>query len=79
VAEQILGKAFAAVGVMGGHGFFAAAVDVEAAVFPGEQVGEAVGADVLAGAEGLQETDGGEDIRSWKIWCLGSVLQSFNY
>ena len=61
MAEQILGKAFAAVGVMGGHGFFAAAVDVEATVFPREQVGEAAGADVFAVAEGLQETDGGED------------------
>ena len=56
MAEQILGKAFAAVGVMGGHGFFAAAVDVEAAVFPREQVGKAAGADVFAVAEGLQET-----------------------
>ena len=56
MAEQILGQTFAAVGVMGGNGVFAAAVDVEAAVFPGEQVGEAVGAEVFTVAEGLQET-----------------------
>jgi hypothetical protein len=56
MAEQILGQTFAAVGVIGGKGVFAAAVDVEAAVFPGKQVGEAVGAEVFTVAEGLQET-----------------------
>ncbi len=56
MAEQILGKAFATVGVMRGDGFFATTINVEAAVFPGEQVGEAAGADVFAVAEGLQET-----------------------
>ena len=51
-------------------------IDVEAAVFPREDVGEAAEADVFAVAEGLEETDGGEDIRSWKIWwgsCVGSA------
>lgn len=56
MAEQIPGQTFAAVGIVGGNWVFAAAVDVEAAVFPGEQVGEAAGADVFAVAEGLQET-----------------------
>ena len=40
MAEEILGQAFTAGGVVGGHGFFAAVVDIEAGVFPGEEVGE---------------------------------------
>ncbi len=32
------------------------AIDMEAGVFPREQVGKAAGADMFAGAEGLQET-----------------------
>ena len=41
---------------MGGDGFFAAVVDVEAGVFPGEQVGEFAGADELGFAQGVEET-----------------------
>jgi hypothetical protein len=36
MAEQILGEAFAAFAIMGGDGFFAAVVDVEAGMFPRE-------------------------------------------
>ena len=36
MAEEILGEAFAALGVVGRDGFFAAVVDVEAGMFPGE-------------------------------------------
>jgi hypothetical protein len=49
MAEEILGKAFAAGGVVGGHGFFAAVVDIEAGVFPSEEVGEFAGLDRRAG------------------------------
>ena len=40
---------------MGGDGGFSAAVDVEAAVFPREEVGGFVRAEVLAVAEGMEE------------------------
>ena len=40
---------------MGGDGFFAAVVDVEAGVFPGEEVGEFFRADVFAVAQGVEE------------------------
>ena len=67
MAEEIFGEAFAAFGVVGGDGFFAAVVDVEAGMFPGEEVGEAAGADVFAIAQGLEETvtkefDGGREV-----------------
>ena len=55
MAEEIFGEALAAFGVVGGDGFFAAVVDVETGVFPGEEVGEAAGADVFAVAQGLEE------------------------
>ena len=48
MAEEILGKAFATGGVVGGDGFLAATIDVKAAVFPGEEVGEPFGAEVFA-------------------------------
>jgi hypothetical protein len=59
--------AFAALGVVGGDGFFAAVVDVEAGVFPGEEIGEAAGADVFAFMEGVEEAvaeefDGGGEV-----------------
>jgi hypothetical protein len=59
--------AFAAFGVVGWDGFFAAVVDVEAGMFPGEEVGEAVGADVFAFAQGVEEAvaeefDGGGEV-----------------
>jgi hypothetical protein len=41
--------------VVGGDGFFAIVVDVEAGVFPGEQVGEFSGADELGFARGVKE------------------------
>ena len=41
MAQQIFDKAFAADCVVSGHGFFAAVVDIEAGVFPGEEVGDA--------------------------------------
>ena len=47
MAEQILGEALTAFGVVGGDGFFAAIVDVEAGMFPGEEVGEFFRADVF--------------------------------
>jgi len=67
MAEKILGETFAAFGVVGGDGFFAAVVDVEAGVFPGKEVGEAAGADVFAFAQGVEETvaeefDGGGEV-----------------
>ena len=45
MAEKVLGKAFTTGGVVGGNGFFTAVVDIEAGVFPGEEVGELGGAD----------------------------------
>jgi hypothetical protein len=48
MAEEILGEALATFGIMGGDGFFAAVVDVEAGMFPGEEVGEFFRADVFA-------------------------------
>ena len=38
-----------------GDGFFAAIVDVESGVFPGEEVGEFAGADEFGVAEGVEE------------------------
>ena len=67
VAEKILGEAFATGGVVGGNGLFAAVVDIEAGVFPGEEVGEFGGTDEFGVAEGLEEAvaeefDGGREI-----------------
>ena len=56
MAEEVFGEAFAAFGVVGGNGFFAAVVDVEAGMFPGKEVGLAAGADVFAIAQGVKET-----------------------
>jgi len=53
-AQKILCQALAAFGVAGGDGFFPA-VDVEAAVFPGEKLGDFLGAEEFALAEGLEE------------------------
>ena len=52
---------------MGGDGLFAAVVDVEAGVFPGEEVGELGGADEFGVAQGVKETvaeefDGGTEV-----------------
>ena len=52
---------------MGGHGFFAAVVDVEAGVFPGEEIGKFAGAYEFGVAEGVKEAvaeefDGGSEV-----------------
>jgi hypothetical protein len=69
MAEEIFSQAFAAFGVMGRDGFFATAVDVEAGMFPGEEIGELAGADEFGVAEGVEEAVaedekavGGEDV-----------------
>ena len=67
MAEEVFGEAFAALGVVGGNGFFTAVVDVEAGVFPGEEFGESAGADVFAFAQGVEEAvakefDGGGEV-----------------
>jgi hypothetical protein len=67
LAEEVFGEAFAACGVVGGNGFFAAVVDVEAGVFPGEEFGEFFRADMFPVAQGVEEAvaeefDGGGEI-----------------
>jgi hypothetical protein len=67
MTAEIFGEAFAAFGVVGWNGFFAAIVDVEAGMLSGEEVGEEAGADVFAIAQGLEETvaeefDGGLEV-----------------
>jgi hypothetical protein len=67
MAEEILGQAFTTGGVVGGHGFFATVVDIEAGVFPGEKVGEFAGADKFGIAQDVEEAvaeefDGGSEI-----------------
>ena len=54
-AEDVLGEAFAAVGVVGGHGAFAA-VHIEAAVLLGQEIGELGRADEFGLAQGVEET-----------------------
>ena len=54
-ASLRFGEAAAPVCVVGGDGGFSAGADVEAAVFPGEEVGGFAGAEVLAVAEGMEE------------------------
>ena len=66
--------AFAPGAVVGGDGFLAAVVDVEAGVFPGEEVGEFAGADELGFAQGLEEAvaeefDGGVEV------CGGHTME----
>jgi hypothetical protein len=55
VPEEILGKTFTASRIVRGNGFFAAVVDVEAGVFPREEVGKSLGADESGLAQGVQE------------------------
>ncbi len=67
MAKEILGEAFAAGAVVGGHGFFAAVVDVEAGMFPREEVGEFFRADELGFAQCVKEAvaeefDGGGEV-----------------
>ena len=64
-SQEIFSETLAAFGVARRDGFFAA-VDVESAVFPREEFGDFLGAEVFAVAEGLEEAvaeefgDGGE-------------------
>ena len=53
-AQEVFGEALSAFGVAGGDRFFPA-VDVEAAVFPGEELGGLVGAEELGFAEDVEE------------------------
>jgi hypothetical protein len=53
--QEIFRKALAAMDVVGSDRFVSA-IDVEAAVFPGEEIGRLAFAEVFAGAEGLEET-----------------------
>jgi len=67
MAQEVLGETPAPGAVVGGDGFFAAVVDVEAGVFPGEEVGEFAGADEFGLAEGVEEAvaeefDGGGEV-----------------
>ena len=67
MAEEIFRQTLAPGAVVGGDGFFAAVVDVEAGMFPGEEVGEFSGADELGFAEGVEEAvaeefDGGVEV-----------------
>ncbi|MDA0766719.1 MAG: hypothetical protein O3A92_07845 [Verrucomicrobia bacterium] len=52
VAKEIFGEALATGFVVSGDGLFAAVVDREAGVLPGEEVGELAGTDELGVAEG---------------------------
>ena len=67
MTEEVFGEAFAAGVVVGGDGLFAAIVDVESGVFPGEEVGELAGTDEPGVAEGVEEVvaeefDGGSEV-----------------
>jgi hypothetical protein len=67
MAKKVFGETFATGFVVGGDGLFAAVVDVEAGVFPGEEVGELGGADEFGVAEGVEEAvteefDGGSQV-----------------
>jgi hypothetical protein len=73
MAEQILGEALATFGVVGGDGFFAAVVDVEAGMFPGEEVGEFFRADVFALAQGLEEVVAEEFDGGGEVFCGHAV------
>jgi len=53
-AQEILGEALAAFGVAGSDGFFAG-VDVKADVFPRDEFGDLLGAEVFFVAEDLEE------------------------
>ena len=67
MAQQILGEVLATGFVVGGDRLFPTVVDVEAGVFPGEEVGEFGGADEFGVAEGVEEAvaeefDGGCEV-----------------
>ena len=88
MAEEILGQAFTTGDVVGGNRFFTAVVDIEAGVFPGEEVGEFTGADELGVAQGVEEAvaeefDGGSEVfgghavEAVKIICPDSPTREF--
>ena len=67
MAEKVFRQTFATGGIVGGDGLFAAVVDIEAGVFPGEEVGEFGRTDEVGIAEGLEEAvaeefDGGTEV-----------------
>ena len=67
VAEEVFRQTLAAGGVVGGDGLFAAVVDIEVGVFPGEEIGEFGGTDEFGIAEGVEEAvaeefDGGTEV-----------------
>ncbi|MDB4327569.1 hypothetical protein N9962_00310 [bacterium] len=67
MAEQIFRQTLATGGVVGGDGLFAAVVDIEAGVFPGEEVGEFGGTDEFGVTESVEEVvakefDGGSKV-----------------
>jgi hypothetical protein len=67
MAEEVFRQTFTTGGVVGGDGLFSAVVDIEAGVFPGEEIGEFGGTDDFGVAEGLEEAvakefDGGSEI-----------------
>jgi hypothetical protein len=77
MAEEIFGEAFAASAGVGGDGFFAIIVDVEAGVFPGEQVGEFSGADELGFARSLGCDAHRDDATSDSfVWHRSSPMNS---
>ena len=55
VAEEVLGQSLAACCVVGGDNFFSPVVDVEALVFPGEELVEFSWTDEPGLAQGVQE------------------------
>ena len=73
--------AFAPGAVVGGDGFFAAVVDVEAGVFPREQVGEFAGADEFGFAQGVEEAmakefdGGGARSSAGMQWKVGAITR----
>ena len=54
--RRAIAAQLAAFDVMRGDGVFSTTINVEAGMFPREQVGEAAGADVFAVTVGLEET-----------------------
>ena len=67
VTEEVLGEAFSACGVVGGYDFLAPVVDVEAGMFPREQVGKSLGANESGITQGVEEAvaeefDGGSKV-----------------
>ena len=67
MAEEVFRQTFTTGGVVGGDGLFSAVVDIEAGVFPGEEIGKFGGTDEFGVAEGVKEAvaeefDGGSEV-----------------